>query len=528
MPADLIVTAEVMREMDRVAIEEYGVPGVALMENAGAGAARAILRYWPDAARVAVIAGGGNNGGDGYVIARHLINSGLEAVTYLISDRKKIKGDALTNLETLSRMNSVILDIKSEEDLGLLREALHGYDLVVDAMLGTGLTKPLKGLYASCVDMLNSSDVPVCSVDIPSGLSSDTGKPLGDAVRADLTCTYGLVKLGQVIYPGAAYVGDLLLVDIGMPRDVVEKLGGDDRLLMKENVRELFVPRDAEAHKGDFGHLLAVAASPGKTGAAAMCAESAVRSGAGLVTVVLPESLNAVLEAKLTEAMTLPARDDKGFLTSDAWENIKPALELADALAIGPGLGAEDSTRELFFKLVSEAGLPMVIDADGLNLLASDAGAIKSSGAKAVLTPHPGEMARLLGISSKEVQEDRVSAARRLAEASGAVVVLKGARSIIASPEGALAVNPTGNPGMASGGAGDVLTGIIGSLLGQGFEPFDAACAGTWIHGRAGDMAREVYGEIALKATDLIEALPDVFMEVLKEGKEDDEWPGLK
>jgi len=514
---DLLVTADVMREMDRVAIEEYGVPGAVLMENAGAGTARAIMGRWPRASRVAVIAGGGNNGGDGFVIARHLINSGVEAVTFLLSDRGKISGDARINLEILSRMHSVILEVKSEEDLSLLREALHGYDLVVDAMLGTGLSRELKEVYRSCVEIINSSDVPVCSVDIPSGLSSDTGRPLGDAVRADLTCTYGLVKVGQVVYPGAAYVGDLMLVDIGMPVDVIEKLGGSDRLLMAEGVRRWFAPRDPQAHKGDFGHLLVVAASPGKTGAAAMCAEAAVRSGAGLVTAAVPESLNAVLESKLTEAMTLPARDEKGFLEAGAWEDIEPVLERATALAVGPGLGTRECTRKLFFKLLSEAGAPMVIDADGLNLLVSDVGAVKSSGAEAVLTPHPGEMARLLNISSGQVQQDRISAARRLAEASGAVVVLKGSRSIIVSPEGTLAVNPTGNPGMAGGGAGDVLTGIIGSLLARGFEAFDAACAGTWIHGRAGDMAVETYGETALKATDLIDALPDVFMELVRE-----------
>ncbi len=523
MTNDLLATADVMREIDRTAIEDYGVPGAVLMENAGAGTAKAILQHWPDVQRVAIIAGSGNNGGDGYVIARHLINNGVEAVTYMPADREKIRGDARINLDVLGKMNTLILDVHSEKDIGLFREALHDYDLVVDAMLGTGLKKDLKGLYRECVEVINAARLPVCAADIPSGLSSDTGKPMGEAVRADMTCTYGLLKIGQVIYPGAEYVGDLVLVDIGLPREVVEQLGGSNRLLMKEYVAGLLPARLTRSHKGDFGHLLVVAASPGKTGAAAMCADAAVRSGAGLVTAAVPASLNPILEAKLTEAMTLPVADGgSGYITPDAWKDINRALERANALAVGPGLAAESGTRELFFKLLAESDLPTVIDADGLNILATDVDALKPVGSRVVLTPHPGEMARLLNTSTKEVQADRIGAARGLAERTGAVVLLKGARSIIAAPDGVIAVNPTGNPGMASGGTGDVLTGIIGALLAQGVEPFDAACAGAWIHGRAGDICAQDLGQISMMAGDMIDALPEVFLELTSNNEEHD------
>lgn len=509
---DPIVTAEVMREMDRAAIEEYGMPGVSLMENAGAGTAGAIGRRWPNLRNAAIICGAGNNGGDGYVIARHLIGSGISVATYLLADREKIKGDARINLDILSRMKCDLRDALTDNDLEKLKKSLIGCDLIVDAMLGTGITKELQGNYKRCVEIVNDSGVPVCAVDVPTGLNSDSGKPLGGAIKADLTCTYGLIKIGLVIYPGVEYVGDLVLVDIGFPKNVVEKLGGACRLLSEKFVKSVLPSRRPDAHKGEFGHLLIIAGSPGKTGAAALCAEAAVRSGAGLVTVAVPASLNAIIEMKITEAMSLPVADGgSGYMSVDAWVDLSGAIERSTALAIGPGLSTESGTSDLFFKLIKETALPIVIDADGLNMLAKNPAALKSSKSKAVLTPHPGEMSRLLGISTAAVQEDRIGAAKKLAALTGAVVVLKGARTIIADPSGTFAVNPNGNSGMASGGTGDALTGIIGALLAQGMEPFAAASAGTWIHGCAGDLAAKRYGETALKAGDIIEALPEVY-----------------
>ena len=522
MMNNLLVTADVMREVDRMAIEDYGVHGTVLMENAGAGTARAIRAYWPDAEMVAIFCGSGNNGGDGYVIARHLINAGIEPVIYMMADREKIKGDAKVNLDIVTRMNAVIMDIKSDEDIELLGEVLYDYDLVVDAMLGTGLTKELTGKYRKCVEMINETDVPVCAVDIPSGLSSDTGTPLGEAVICDVTCTYGMVKVGQVVYPGADYVGELVLVNIGIPLDVLEQLGGSDRILDGDFIEWFLPARLPDAHKGDFGHLLVIAGSPGKTGAAAMCAEAAVRSGAGLVTAAVPSSLNSVLETKLTEAMTLPLADGgSGYITHSALRDVEQALEKAAAIALGPGMGTEAGSADFVFELIEKVGLPMVVDADGLNILASNPDALKEAGVQAVLTPHPGEMARLLDTSTKAVQSDRIAAAKSLAARTGAVVLLKGARTIIASPDGTFAVNPTGNPGMASGGAGDVLTGVIGALLARGIPLFEAACAGAWIHGAAGDVAAEDVGEISLAAGDIIDALPEVFQALTSEEDEE-------
>jgi NAD(P)H-hydrate epimerase len=321
-----------------------------------------------------------------------------------------------------------------------------------------------------------------------------------------MTCTYGLRKIGQVIYPGVYYVGELKLIDIGMPKEMVNRLAGFMRLIEENWVETLIPPRHPESHKGNFGHLLLIGASPGKTGAIAMASESAVRAGAGLVTAGVPASLNPILENKLTEAMTLPLDDDgEGYLSHKSWLKIKDNLSKFSAIAIGPGMDTKPSTAELFFKLLAEVSLPMVIDADGLNILASNPQATPLKNKKVVLTPHPGEAGRLLGISSHQVQEDRLRSARKIAEKTGAVTLLKGARSIISAPDGRLAVNPTGNPGMASGGTGDV-------LLAQGVEPFESACAGAWLHGRAGDIAEKEKGTISLKATDILDKLPLTFL----------------
>jgi hydroxyethylthiazole kinase-like uncharacterized protein yjeF len=501
----LLVTAETMRLLDRTAIEEYGIAGVVLMELAGAGTARAIMERWPKARRVGILAGSGNNGGDGYVIARHLINTGVKVTTYLLAPREKISGDARINLEILIKMNAPIVDVGDPQELRRHHRDLETMDILVDAMLGTGLKTDVQGIYREAIELLNAARVPICAVDIPTGISSDSGRPMGEAVRASMTCTYGLRKIGQVIYPGVVYVGDLVLIDIGLPREMIERLAGGMRLIEKKWVSGLIPLRDAEAHKGDFGHLLIIAGSPGKTGAAAMAADSAVRSGAGLVTVGVPASLNSILENKLTEPMTLPL---------DSWPELKEMLKRCNALAIGPGIATEESTARLVFKLLKEIELPMIIDADGLNILAQDSESVKSARIRPVLTPHPGEAGRLLGVSARRVQEDRISAARQIALATGAVVLLKGARSVIVDPDGRLAINPTGNPGMATGGTGDVLTGIIGGLLVQGLDPFEAASAAAWIHGRAGDIAKLQRGCISLKAGDLIECIPDVFSEL--------------
>lgn len=511
----LLVTAETMRMLDRTAIEEYGLPGAVLMELAGSGTAREILNRWPRARRIGILAGSGNNGGDGYVIARHLINSSLKVTTYLLTSRDKITGDARINLEALLKMNAPVVDVVDPQELRRHHRDLETMDILVDAMLGTGLRTDIQGIYREAIELLNDSRVPICAVDIPTGLSADTGKPMGEAIRATMTCTYGLRKIGLVIYPGVVYVGDLVLIDIGLPREMVERLAGNMRLIEEKWVSGLIPLRDAEAHKGNFGHLLIVAGSPGKTGAAALAAEASVRSGTGLTTVGAPASLNPILEVKLTEAMTLPLPDRKsGYLAAEAWGEIKEQLGKYNAMALGPGLSTESTTAELVFKLLKEVEIPMVIDADALNILADDPEKIRSARSRPVLTPHPGEAARLLGTSPRRVQEDRISAARQIAATTGAVTLLKGARSVIADPEGHLAINPTGNPGMASGGTGDVLTGVIGALLAQGLQPFEAASAGAWIHGRAGDIGREQIGCVSLMAGDLIDRLPNVFREL--------------
>jgi NAD(P)H-hydrate epimerase len=387
---------------------------------------------------------------------------------------------------------------------------------LVDAILGTGLNAEVKGFLRDAISFVNSLAQPVMAVDIPSGLDATSGRVLGDAVRADLTATFGLAKIGQVIEPGAGYVGQLEVIDIGIPRRLIEEAAIQTYLIdMDELAMSFLDPRPDESHKGDYGHLFVLAGSPGKTGAAALVCSAALRMGTGLVTLGISASLNPILEVKLTEAMTAPLPDGgSGYLTSDAWEKIHQLLEGKTAIAVGPGISTNPEVQEVIGKLIADTSLPLVIDADGLTPLSSRSQIRKRGRGAAILTPHPGEMARLMGITTEEVQADRIAVARSCAASYNSLVVLKGNRTVIATPEGETYINATGNPGMASGGAGDVLTGMIGGLLAQGLPSLEAAKWGVFLHGIAGDIAAHEIGEIPLIAGDIIDYLPDALAEV--------------
>jgi NAD(P)H-hydrate epimerase len=367
-------------------------------------------------------------------------------------------------------------------------------------------------MYAEAVELINGKGIPVVSVDMPSGIDAGTGRVLGCAVRADLTVTFALAKLGQVLYPGAAFCGDLQVVDIGIPPEVSAAVGGFE-FLDPVAVKALLKKRERFAHKGSFGHCLIVAGSTGKTGAAAMAANSAVRSGAGLVTLAVPASLNAILEVKTTEPMTLPVPDgDAGYLTDLSWDSLVGALAGKSAVAIGPGLSLQQGTVSVARRLMSAVDAPLVIDADGLNALAEEPSLLLGKRPSTViLTPHPGEMARLAGMSVVDVEADRIATARSFAARYGVYLILKGARTVIAAPDGRIAINGSGNPGMASGGMGDVLTGILVALLGQSYEPFTACRLGVYLHGAAADLVAAAKGEIGISAVDVQEALPRAF-----------------
>ncbi len=519
--SDKIVSSEMMREMDRKTINDYGIPGIVLMENAGRGAYDFIMDEFQPSS-TAVFAGKGNNGGDGYVIARHLINSGVNVITFVLANKQDIKGDAATNLHALENMGAPVIEAVDIDVLEDNRYHIQKCDLMVDAVLGTGLTKEVTGYYRDVIELMNGIaagfNMNVFAVDLPSGLNADTGQVMGVCVQADASATFGALKTGQLSFPGAALAGSLALVDISIPRELYDDI--PYRLVTGEAARGLVPVRSEDCHKGDAGHCLVIAGSPGKTGAAVMAAESAQRTGAGLVTLAGPAGVHTVLETKTLEVMTEPLPDeDRGMLGETS---LQRAMELAarkNAVALGPGIGQADEVTAFVREMVRQCPAPLVIDADGLNALAADPDILFEAKSDIILTPHPGEMARLTNSDTRAVLADRISACREFTQKYKTVVVLKGAHSLIALPDGRAWINLTGNPGMASGGTGDVLTGIILGLLCQGLTTEEAAVLGTYLHGLAGDMAAEELSEEGLIASHIMERIPSAILNLLEPGE---------
>jgi NAD(P)H-hydrate epimerase len=511
-----VVTAHTMQETDKRTIEEFAIPGLRLMENAGRVCVEEIIGEFGPKGRAMIVAGRGNNGGDGYVIARLLALKGWSARVIILAEREQISGDALVNLEKLPA--SITSFCTREGQLTALHsDEIFKADVIIDAMLGTGLRSDVSGIYLEAVELLNASDRPIVSIDIPSGIHGTTGRVLGGAIQAHITVTFAFAKLGLVLYPGAEYTGRVVVADIGIPQTLMESAPGYD-FLNEETIRPLLQRRDRQAHKGVFGHCLIIAGSTGKSGAAALSANSAVRAGSGLVTLATAESINSILEVKTTEAMTVPLPDaGSGHISSSAFPFLEKLLPGKNAVAIGPGLDRRPGTVALVHTLVETISQPLVIDADALNALSEDMSVLRRKKSRQViLTPHPGEMSRLLGTSIPDVDAIRISTAQEFARDYGIYLVLKGARTIIASPDGTAAINGSGNPGMATGGMGDVLTGIITSLLGQGYSAWDACRLGVFIHGYAADMVAADKGEIGINAGDVQEKLPYAYNQLLK------------
>jgi len=516
-----LVTAAEMRELDRAAIEGRKIPSLRLMENAGNAVAREMERRFGSlrGKTVTIVSGKGQNGGDGLVVARLLRQKGCKARVALLTAPSALKGDAATNLKRFQRAGGRCHAIDTDANLtAVLSPLLQTSDLLVDAIFGTGLNAPVKGVAASAIDLMNASSRPIVAIDLPSGLDADTGTVLGTAVTATLTVTLARPKRGLYLGVGPNYAGVICVADIGIPADLIATAKIPVTLLDAASIRSLLPVRHRAAHKGTFGHAGLIAGSAGKTGAAAMAAMAALRIGAGLVTVATPRSVSDVLEAKLLEAMIFPVPETEArTLSKQALESLRSFAADKTALAIGPGIGTHPDTQTLVHNLLVEVNKPMVLDADGINALAGHREMLSRAGGPLVLTPHPGEMARLLGITSAEVQRDRLGVAARLAREQHVCVVLKGAGTIVAGPDGRLAVNSTGNPGMATAGTGDVLTGIITGLLAQGLSAWDAACAGVYLHGLAGDLAASEQGEMGLIAGDVIQAIPWALQGVLTE-----------
>ncbi|MDT8440750.1 MAG: NAD(P)H-hydrate dehydratase [Desulfuromonadales bacterium] len=506
------VNAIQMQQIDRRTIEEIGIPGVVLMENAGRQTAEAIVQRYRERLPhgVLVLAGKGNNGGDGFVIARHLLAAGWPVLTLLLADQlSAVRGDAAINLHALKRCGGDVRTVDNLPDLTALLSEQQTWGVLVDALFGTGLSKPVGGLYAEAIAWLNRRDEPVVAVDIPSGVDAGSGRILGCAVQATLTVTFAQPKTGQLSWPGAGQTGELRVVDIGIPKSVVESVAADAVLVDAADAAALLPDRPVAGHKGTFGHLLVVAGSLGKSGAATLAARAALRGGAGLVTLACPETIQPVVAGQLAEAMTVPLPAVAGELSATAIDPLLALLADKQALAFGPGIGVGKGSRDLTARLLAAAELPLVIDADGLNALAGQLPLLeRRRHLPTVLTPHPGEMARLTGLSVAAIQADRVAIAREFAGRHQLTLVLKGARTVTATADGRIFINGSGHAGLATAGMGDVLTGLIGSLLAQGLPAEQAAPLAVYLHGTAADRLLYRYGDAGLLAGDLIEELP--------------------
>lgn len=519
-----LLTAAESRQFDQLA-EQAGLPSLVLMENAALRLAEVILQHFEldPPKNIVVVCGKGNNGGDGMALARHLKNIGFNVQVFLLADPSELKGDAAVNYKVSANFGVPIQPIVSSEQLPSLIEPLERADLVVDALLGTGITGEVRGLFADAIPLISGHSKRILAVDVPSGINSDTGEVCGVAVRADATVTLGGIKLGLMLFPAADYAGDLFVGSLGIPEWLLERLGIKRFVATYELVSKVLPPRHPNTHKGDYGRVLIIGGAPGMTGAAILAGKAALRTGAGLAQVALPQSLNLAVESAALEVMSFPLPEtEAGTIAPEALSVLAPRLQWADVIALGCGISRHERTQTFVRQLVASVDKPLVVDADGLIALAGHDELVHKRNALTVLTPHPGEMAALLKTTIDAVQRDRVGAALRAAERFKAIVVLKGARTITASPDGTLFVNPTGNAGMATGGSGDVLTGMIASLLAQSLvrssdanfasdlppvHLVEAVTAAVFLHGLAGDIASWEKGEAALVAGDLLEHL---------------------
>ena len=491
-----ILDSQQMRNIDRRATERFGVPSIVLMENAALAVVDALFEHYPDADRVALLCGTGANGGDGFAVARHLENRGVVPIIVLVGERGDVRGDALTNLVICERLNIPIYDVRSEGDVETALAHAADADVVVDAIFGTGLNRAPVGIQADVIRGLAELRIPVLAVDLPSGANASSHEPFDPCVQAEVTVTFAAPKVCHVFEPAALYCGEVIVADISIPEVAVDEEAVSLAVITPDDVAPHVAARLAVSHKGTYGHVGVIAGSPGRSGAAVLCARGAIRTGAGLVSVMCDERTAQLVHAASIESMTFSGGDLRAFLTGKT------------AAVLGPGLADDDDAHAATRDMVASIELPLVIDASGLNAFAGRAGELNPRGLPRVITPHPGELARILESDTRAINADRIEAARAAARASNCVVVLKGHQSLVAEPDGHVYVNPTGNPGMASGGMGDVLAGMIAALLARDVSPLDAACAATYLHGLAGDLLEVAMGDTGLTAMDLADRIP--------------------
>ncbi len=491
-----ILNAAQMRNIDRRTTERFGIPSIVLMENAAIAVTDAIFEHYPDCDRAAIFCGVGQNGGDGLAIARHLENRGVVPIVIIVGERERYSGDAATNLRICEQLGIPIYEVRGEDDVDEAVVHAADADVIVDAIFGTGLNRAPSGIHAGVIRAIAELRLPVVAVDLPSGANASSGEPFEPCIQAEVTVTFAAPKICHLFEPSATLCGEVIVADISIPEAAIEDENVLLALITPRDLAPLFSQRLASTHKGTYGHVGLMAGSPGRSGAAVLAARGAIRTGAGLVTVMTDAETAKQVHAGSIESMTFSGSDIEQFVKGKS------------AIVIGPGLPDHDRAYAAVRDIVASIELPLVIDASGLNAFANRAAEINPKNHPRVITPHPGELARLLGSDAKSVNADRLRSAADAARLCNCVVVLKGHQTLVAEPDGRTYVNPTGNPGMASGGMGDVLSGILGALLAQGIDPVEAACAAVYVHGLAGDILAEVFGDTGLAAADLADRIP--------------------
>ena len=499
-----------MRNIDKAAIEKAGIPGIVLMENAAIVCVDEIKKLYTnlEGLKVAIFCGKGNNGGDGFAIARHLYNKKCN-VTVFLTCGNDFEGDALLNFEIIKRMNLNIINL-SQVPLDFKQ-----YDLIVDAIFGTGVKGEITGLNYDVINAINDSSAYILSVDVPSGIDSDSGKICSVCVKADKTVTFAAYKVGLLMYPGADYAGDIVVADISIPQYILKETASDIQVADTKFFRQNMPCRAKNSQKGDYGKLLIIAGSKGMTGAAYLCAQSAMLCGSGLVTLATPDCVNEILEIKTTEAMTLPLKSENGFVSAEAIDVISEKMQKCDAVLIGPGLGICDGVYDILRLLLSQSEIPVIVDADAITCLAKNISLLKNKKCQVILTPHSMEFSRISGFKLEEIENNRIEISKKFAEEFDVTLILKGSHTIVTGSRGKQYINITGNPGIATDGSGDVLAGIKASFVARGIEPHKASAMAVFLHGICGDIASDKRGMESIMATDVMQSIPEAYNHIL-------------
>ena len=506
--------AEQMRAVDRAAYEKGGIPGIVLMENAAIACVNELKKDFCDIhkKRAAIFCGKGNNGGDGFAIARHLTLLGTNVTVYLVCGNE-VKGDAAVNFNIIKKMGVSIEVISDTDNLNYI---IRSYDIIIDAIYGTGIHGSVTGISYDVIQEINENSAYTLSVDVPSGINSDTGEMCGICIKADKTVTFAAYKVGMLLFPAADYTGEVIVADISIPPYIIEEQNIGINVTDEALVRECFPVRKRNTQKGDYGKVLVIAGSAGLSGAAYLSAQTAVMAGSGLVTLALPDCINTAMEAKTTEVMTLPLDSEDGHISAESAETIISALEKADAVLIGPGIGRSRDAEIILETVLKHSSVPVIIDADGINAASKNMSIIASSSCPLIFTPHTVEMSRLTGLTCEYIEANRLLVSKEFAEEYGACVLLKGSHTVVTGADGSQYINITGNPGLATGGSGDVLAGLLASIAARGINETAAAAAAAYIHGMAGDFAAEKFGIESVCASNVMKNIPFVLKKILQ------------